>query len=212
MDLVAAPTPVPGTERIGLLGGTFDPPHCGHLAAARACQDTLALDRVLLVVANDPWQKSPTRPISPAADRLAMVEAAVCGVPGLEVSTIEVDRGGPSYTVETVESLRRAAADGARPAPQVFVLIGADLAETLPTWHRVDDLRAMVTLGVVARPGSPEPTGPTGWRSVVVHGPGVDASSSQVRALVAAGADLEGLVPERVIRCIRRRGLYAVSR
>src|SRR6185437_1684705 len=98
-------------ERIGLLGGTFDPPHAGHLAAALACRDALALDRLLLVVANHPWQKAPQRRISPAEDRLAMVQAAVDGVPGLEVSRMEIDRGGPSYTIETVDALRQDAAD-----------------------------------------------------------------------------------------------------
>ena len=100
-------------ERLGLLGGTFDPPHEGHLDAARRCRDALGLDRVLLVVANDPWQKAPA---TPAADRYAMVEAAVEGVDRVEASRLEIDRGGPSYTVDTVE---RCSPRG-RPAPRAL--------------------------------------------------------------------------------------------
>ncbi|HEX3947687.1 MAG TPA: nicotinate-nucleotide adenylyltransferase [Acidimicrobiales bacterium] len=199
-------------ERIGLLGGTFDPPHAGHLAAARACRDALSLDRLLLVVANHPWQKAPRRQISPADDRLALTRAAVDGEPGLEVSRIEIDRGGPSYTVETVEALRASAARASQPMPEVFVIVGADLVDSLPTWRRPDELRQLVTLVVVSRPRSPTPTDPPGWSVVHLDGGGVDVSSSEVRSLVTEGEGVEGLVPDAVIRCISRRGLYAVGR
>ncbi|MGK2928931.1 MAG: nicotinate-nicotinamide nucleotide adenylyltransferase, partial [Acidimicrobiales bacterium] len=85
-------------ERIGVFGGTFDPPHVGHLVTAVNVRHALDLDRLLLVVANEPWQKVGSRPISAAADRLAMVEAAVAGVSGLEACAIEIERGGPSFT------------------------------------------------------------------------------------------------------------------
>jgi nicotinate-nucleotide adenylyltransferase len=199
-------------ERIGLLGGTFDPPHAGHVGAARACLDALTLDRVLLVVANHPWQKSPHRAISAAETRLALVRAAVEGMPGVEVSRIEIDRGGPSYTIDTAEALRRDAAAAGRPPPELFLIVGADLVETLPSWHRVHELADLVTLVIVARPGSPAPAPPDGWRSEVVGGPGVDVSSSLVRTMVAEGRPIAGLVPEPVVRCILRRGLYAVGR
>jgi len=199
-------------ERIGLLGGTFDPPHAGHLAAALACRDALALDRLLLVVANHPWQKAPQRRISPAEDRLAMVQAAVDGVPGLEVSRMEIDRGGPSYTIETVDALRQDAADAGRPAPDVYLIVGADLVDSLPTWERVDQLRQLVTLVVVSRPRSPVPPNPAGWEVVHVDGGGVDVSSSEVRALLVAHRPVDGLLPDGVIRCIRHRGMYAVAR
>ncbi|MGH9092540.1 MAG: nicotinate-nucleotide adenylyltransferase [Acidimicrobiales bacterium] len=189
--------------RLGLLGGTFDPPHEGHLDAARRCRDALGLDRVLLVVANNPWQKAPS---TPAADRYAMVEAAVEGVDGVEASRLELDRGGPSYTVETVEALA-----AGRPAPELALVVGADLVPDLGTWHRVDDLRRLVTLAVVSRPGSPRPAAP-GWRVVHVDGGGVDVSSSDVRERLARGLPVGGLVPPAVVRCIRRRGLYAVRR
>lgn len=196
-------------ERIGLFGGTFDPPHAGHVAAARSCRDELGLDRLLLVVANVPWQKVPDRAVTPAEDRLAMVEAAVESVDGVEASGIEIDRGGPSYTVDTVEQLLAGA--GAR-RPQVFLVVGADLVDSLPTWERWRDLQRLVTLAVVSRPGSPVPPDPEGWRIAHVRGQGVDVSSSEVRQLLREGRSVDGLVPEAVVRCIRGRGLYAVGR
>lgn len=199
-------------ERIGLLGGTFDPPHVGHLEAALCCREVLGLDRVLLVVANHPWQKVPGRAISPAADRLAMVEGAVDGLEGIEASRLEIDRGGPSYTIDTVEELLGRARGLERPLPELFLVVGADLVDGLGTWERVDDLRRLVTLVVVSRPHSPAPEPPPGWRAVVVEGPGIDVSSSQVRAMVAERQSLKGVVPGPVIRCIQRRDLYAVPR
>ena len=166
---------------------------------------------MLLVVANDPWQKTPSRRISPAADRLAMVAAACEGEAGIEASAIEIERGGPSYTVETMEALRAEAARGHRPDPDLYLVIGSDLVATLPTWHRVDDLRAMVTLAVVTRPHSPV-TVPAGWRGVRVGGPELDVSSSEVRRLMERGMPVGDLVPAPVIRCIQALGLYAVPR
>jgi len=96
---------VSGFRRLGILGGTFDPVHVGHLVAAVNARHELGLDQVLLVVANEPWQKVGNRPVTPAADRLALVEAAVEGVEGLESSGIEIERGGPSYTADTVAEL-----------------------------------------------------------------------------------------------------------
>ena len=195
-----------------MLGGTFDPPHLGHLEAARRCRHQLDLDHVLLVVANHPWQKAPVRAISPAADRLAMVDDAVAGLEGIEVSRLEIDRGGPSYTVDTVEELLGEARGLDRIPPELFVIVGSDLVEGLGSWERVDDLRRLVTLVVVSRPHSPVPAPPAGWRTELVEGPGIDVSSSEVRARVAEGRSLVGLVPEPVIRCIQRRDLYAVRR
>jgi nicotinate-nucleotide adenylyltransferase len=194
------------------LGGTFDPPHAGHLDAAVRCRDALGLDRVLLVVANHPWQKAPRRRITPAEDRWAMVEAAAEGLAGVEASRIEIDRGGPSYTVETAEALGSEARAAGRPVPDLFLVVGADLVATLPTWHRVDDLRRLVTLVVVSRPRRVDPAPPPGWRVERVTGGGVDVSSSEVRALLAEGRAVDGLVPDPVIRCIGRRNLYAVGR
>ena len=105
------PAPEP-PARIGILGGTFDPPHVGHVAAARAAIERLGLDRLLLVVANDPWQKSGQREISAAEDRYALTEALAREIPGAEASRLEIDRGGPSYSVDTAEAVLAAAGGG----------------------------------------------------------------------------------------------------
>jgi nicotinate-nucleotide adenylyltransferase len=204
-------------ERIGLFGGTFDPPHVGHVAALVAVSGALSLDRLLLVVANDPWQKSSNRAVTPAEDRFAMAQALAEELPGVEASRMEIDRGGPSYTVATVEALRAEAAAAGRPAPQIYLVIGADLLADLGTWERADDLRGMVTLAVVSRPPAttetaPPRTAPPGWRVEWVDGPLVDVSSSAVRDVLERGGPVDNLVPAAVIRCIRRRNLYAVDR
>ena len=201
------PAPEPPI-RIGIFGGTFDPPHAGHAAAARAVIERLGLDRLLLVVANDPWQKSAQRVVSPAEDRFALTEALAAEVPGAEASRLEIERGGPSYSVDTAEEILAGA--GGRPV-ELFLVVGADLVPELGSWHRHEDLRRLVTLAVVSRPTGPAPAIPPGWRAEWVDGPQVPVSSSEVRDLLAAGRPVEGMVPDAVIRCIRRRALYAVT-
>ena len=169
----------------------------------------LGLDRLLLVVANDPWQKSGRRAVSPAEDRYALAEALAREIPGAEASRLEIDRGGPSYSVDTAEELLAGAA--ARPL-ELFLVVGADLVGELGTWHRTEDLRDLVTLAVVSRPAGGAAPVPPGWRAVRVDGPQVEVSSSEVRERLAAGEPVDALVPPEVIRCIRRRGLYAVGR
>jgi nicotinate-nucleotide adenylyltransferase len=200
---------LPGPERIGILGGTFDPPHVGHAAAARAAIETLSLDRLLLVVANDPWQKSGARSISDPEDRYALTRALADEVPGAEASRLEIDRGGPSYSVVTIEEVLAA---GGKPVPEVFLVVGADLVAELETWERPDDLKRLATLAVVSRPAHVVPEAPPGWRVVRVDGPRVDVSSSEVRERLAVGHAVDGLVPDAVIRCMERRGLYSVRR
>lgn len=206
----AAPPARP--RRWGLLGGTFDPPHSGHLAAARACRSALGLDRLFLVVANEPWQKVPQRAVTPAEDRLAMVEAAAGVLPGVEACRIEIDRGGPSYTVDTVEALRATAEAAGTAPPALYLVVGSDLVASLDTWKRVDDLAHLVTLAVVTRPRSAPVADPPAWRVVHVQGDPVDVSSSEVRDRLDQGLPVDGMVPDAVIRCIRRRGLYSVPR
>ena len=139
------------SERLGLFGGTFDPPHVGHLVTAVNVRHELALDRVLLVVNDQPWQKLGTREITPAEDRFAMVEAAVGSVDGLEASRIEIDRGGLSFTADTLHGLE--AEDAVR---ELFVILGSDAAVGLPSWERADEVRELATVVVVERPGARE--------------------------------------------------------
>ncbi len=179
------------------------------MAAAGAALSQLALDQLLLVVANDPWQKTPTRAVTPAADRLALTEAMATELPLAQVSRLELDRGGPSYTVDTVEEVMAAA--GA-PTPELFLVVGADLVPELDTWHRAQDLQRLVTVAAVSRPTAPARVAPAGWRVDWVEGPQVQVSSSEVRERLQRGESVNELVPEPVIHCIRRRGLYAVGR
>jgi nicotinate-nucleotide adenylyltransferase len=193
--------PVP--ERIGVFGGTFDPIHVGHLVTAVNVRHALSLDVVLLVVANDPWQKAGTVATS-AADRLAMVEAAVADVPGLEASDVEMRRGGTSYTADTLSDLR-----ASRPDAELFLVLGSDAAGGLPTWSRADEVRALSTLVVVTRPGAEKAAPPEGWPHVHLEVPRLDVSSTDLRARFVDGRPLDYLVTAPVQHLIRERGLYA---
>jgi len=191
------------SERLGIFGGTFDPPHIGHLVTAVNVRHDLALDRVLLVVNDVPWQKVGSRSISPAADRLAMVEAAVRGVDGLEASRIEIDAGGPSFTADTLATLRAESADR-----ELFVILGADAAAGLLTWERADEVRDLATVVAVHRPGVADVTPLAGWRWVRLDLPGLEVSSTDLRQRARDGRPLDYLVPGPVIDCIAARGLY----
>ena len=186
-------------ERIGILGGTFDPVHVGHLMDASAARYQLALDRVLVVVARDPWQKR-DRVIAPAETRYEMLVAALDGCVGIDASRIELERDGPTYTVDTVDQLASA-------RRELFLVIGSDVAAGLPTWHRVDDLRQRVTLAIVDRETSPFPD-PDGWRVARVAVPRLELSSTDLRARVAAGEPIEFLVPTPAARILRAHHLY----
>src|SRR5437764_3199860 len=190
-------------ERIGVFGGTFDPPHVGHLVVAVNARHALHLDRVLLVVAHDPWQKSQTRALSSAEDRYAMVQAAVAGVDGLEASRIELDRGGVSYTADTLAALRDE--DSSR---ALFLIVGSDAASGLPTWERGDEVRKLATVVVVNRPGAEEGKPPKGWPWEGLVTPRLEVSSTDLRARFADGRPLDYLLTTAVIECIRARGLY----
>jgi nicotinate-nucleotide adenylyltransferase len=197
-------TPRPRTgERLGIFGGTFDPPHVGHLVTAVNVRHELSLDRVLLVVADHPWQKVGTRDISSAEDRFAMVEAAVGDVEGLEASGIELDRGGMSYTADTLSELL--AGD---PNLDLYVILGSDAAVGLPGWERAEEVRALSTIVVVERPGSGEGQPPAGWSWVRVEVPRLEVSSTDLRARVVDGRPLDYLLSPAVIETIEHRGLY----
>ena len=193
-------------RRIGLFGGTFDPIHLGHIQMAEAVRQALDLDEMLMMVANDPWQKR-GRVITPAEDRYAMVEAACREWTGLLASRMELDRGGATYTVDTVRQLR-----AAEPEARIYLVVGADVVADLPTWHQEAELRALVELAVVDRPGTPTAEVPDGWRSVRVEVDPIDLSSTELRRRLDAGESLTGVLPDGVIRCISERSLYATER
>ncbi len=193
--------------RIGIFGGTFDPIHAGHLEVAEAVRQSLALDRMLLVVANQPWQKEGERAVTPAEDRYALVEAAVDGWPGLEPSRLEIDRGGPSFTIDTVRELHRL-----QPDADLVVVVGSDVVAGLPTWRDESALRREGTLAVVGRPGVPAEPVPPGWTALEVPVAPFDVSSTELRQRLEEGRDVGRWVPDSVMRCIRQRGLYATER
>jgi nicotinate-nucleotide adenylyltransferase len=186
-------------ERLGIMGGTFDPVHVAHLAAASAARNQLGLTRVLLVVAGDPWQKHGV--VAPAEARYEMVAAAIEGVEGIEASRIELDRPGLTYTIDTIEQLRA-------PGRELFLIVGADVAATLHTWVRVDELQRLVTLAVVNRDDGVVARPPAGWKTRRVTMPRLDLSSSDLRRRIAAGEPVEFLVPLPAVRVLRARGLY----
>lgn len=186
---------------IGIFGGTFDPPHIGHLLVASHARRALGLDVVKLVVANDPWQKTASAPVTPAAHRLAMTHLAVRDLDGLEVSDTEIRRGGPSYTVDTVED------ELARGAATVSLIVGRDAALGLDTWHRADDLRRLVEVVVADRPGA-RGDAPGAWRTRYVDVPQVDVSSTDLRRRLAVGEPVDVLIPRPVIDHIDDEGLY----
>ncbi len=190
-------------RRTGVFGGTFDPPHLGHIEAALDIRAELELDRVLFVVANQPWQKTDDRHVSPAADRLALVRAATGGVEGLEVSDLEIVRGGPTYTIDTLDELSRRF-----PRDELFVIVGRDAAEGLDTWDRAEELAARASFVLIDRPGAGSTELPDGFTWLEVESVGLDISSTDVRDLAASGRDIGALVPAQVAMCIAERGLY----
>lgn len=190
-------------SRLGILGGTFDPIHVGHLVAASEAMHRFGLDRVVLVPAGRPWQKSE---FSDAEDRLMMTTLAAATHPRLSVSRIEIDRKGPTYTVDTLEALR-----AGFPEAELFLIVGADVAMELKTWHRVEDIAPLATVVAVTRPGSELTALPTdpGLPDVqVMEMPALDVSSTDIRRRIATGAPIDFLVPADVAAYIRDKGLY----
>ncbi len=199
-------------ERIGILGGTFNPVHLGHLVLAQDARERFELDRVLLVPCASPPHKD-ARDLAPAAHRLAMLEAAVEADPALEVSAIEIERGGVSWTVETLRELRARHPD----ADLVFV-IGADTLRELRTWRRIEEIFTLCRFAVITRPGvapagDPDELGlpePQARRllAAVVPGHDIGISSSDIRMRVAEGLAVRYLVPDTVALYIAEHRLY----
>lgn len=189
-------------RKIGVFGGTFDPPHIGHLVAAVDAKEALGLDVVLMVVADVPWQKVDSRRVTPSHHRLAMTVAAVGDREGIEASDIEIGRGGPTYTVDTLAELLVADATA-----ELFVILGRDAAGGFTSWERYREVAEMASLVVVDRPGPPlELDRRFDWTRVDT--PEIDVSSSDLRRRVADGHSIDYLTPAAVVDYIVEAGLY----
>jgi nicotinate-nucleotide adenylyltransferase len=193
-------------ERIGIFGGTFDPIHVGHLVAAVNARHAASLDRVIMMVANVPWQKAGDRAVTGAEDRFALVQAAVGDVQGVEAGRLEIDRGGNSYTADTVMEMAEVVPDA-----ELFCIVGWDVAGDLTSWERMDEVQRLATLIIVNRPGAGRPSGldGQGWRVLEVTVPNLEISSTDLRNRAREGRPLDYLVPEAAVHFIRSRGLYA---
>jgi nicotinate-nucleotide adenylyltransferase len=203
-----------GSHRIGILGGTFDPPHVGHLWLASLAADAMALDRVIFMPAPQPPHKQ-GRGISPIVDRLLMTRLAISGNDLFELTTLEVGRAGPSYTVDSVEELLRTYDDAA-----LFLIMSADSLAQIDTWHEPDRLLSLLEWVVGPRPGTPLPDpeqlhqrfGSAAERIHLLAGPSRDVSATEIRRRVAAGRTIRYLVPQAVEEMIVERGLYRRTR
>jgi nicotinate-nucleotide adenylyltransferase len=190
-------------KRLGLFGGTFDPPHNAHLALARAAADAFQLDALHWIPAGQPWQKA--RTITDAVHREAMVRAAIEGEMRFVLNRIETERAGPSFTLDTVRALRLQHAKA-----ELFLVIGADQYAGLHTWRDWQELLGLVTLAVANRPGPMPAVDAEVLRTPhrVVPLPMLDISATDIRARVAHGLPIDMLVPPAVARYIEINALY----
>ncbi|MGH7726976.1 MAG: nicotinate-nucleotide adenylyltransferase [Candidatus Eiseniibacteriota bacterium] len=193
-------------ERLGILGGTFDPPHLGHLMLAECARETLSLDRVLFVPARHPPHKRDRR-VSPPPTRIRLLRAALRGT-GFSISSIELERTGLSYTVDTLLALRERHRSAA-----LFLLVGEDSLVELPTWRAPQRILELATVAVACRPGASGMGArriPAAWRKRVTFLPNapVDIASRDLRERVRRGRSIRFLVPDTVARLIDSLGLY----
>ena len=204
----------PVAGRWGILGGTFDPIHHGHLAIAEAAREELGLERVLFVPAGQPPHRAHA-PGASAEDRAAMVALAIADAPAFALSRLELDRAGPSYTVDTLTSL--AAGDGSgRPAIDLRFILSAEAFAEFPTWHEAERVLALCRLVVLPREGHPAPDLPAlvarlpalEGRVTLLDGPRIRLSASEVRGRAAAGLSVRYLVPDAVAAYIADHRLY----
>ena len=190
----------PEIRRLGVMGGTFDPIHLGHLVVASQAYHELRLDQVLFIPAGQPWQRPE---FSPAEDRFVMTSLAAALHPDFAVSRMEIDRRGPTYTADTLEVLH----DFYGPGLEVFLLLGSDAAAGLPTWHRSDRVLELSRVVVAQRPGHPElPDVHT------LAAPELAISASDLRERVRRGDPIDFLTPREVVRYIAEHGLYQNTR
>lgn len=191
--------------RMALFGGTFDPPHLGHLALAECAREALELDRVIFMPAGAPPHKR--GPFASAADRVALVRLAIRGNKAFEVSTLEAQREGPSWTIATLRTLH-----ASHPRAELWLLVGADMYATMDTWREIGAITALARIAVAVRPGSATPAKAAWSRGglgvTALANPGLEISSSEIRARARAGRSLRYLVPDAVARAIASRELY----
>jgi nicotinate-nucleotide adenylyltransferase len=207
----AQPAPVARTRRVGILGGTFDPPHVGHLWLATLAADSIGLGHVLLMPAARPPHKG-RNVVSNAADRVMMTRLAIGGDPLLDLSLVEMERPGPSYTVDSLVQLRASLGDDVG----LVMILAADAFAEIEGWREPDRLLDLAEWAVGPRPGTPLPDRAAlrqrfGARAARIHllaGPSLDLSSSEIRARVAARRSIRYLVPRAVEELITARGLY----
>ncbi len=189
-------------QRIGLYGGSFDPVHLGHLLVAQAAREELQLDRIFFIPAAQSPFKPDAKP-TPAAERTKMLRLALAGNSRAEVDEQEIQRGGVSYTIETVRNYARRF-----PKTKLFYLIGADHVGQLPKWREASELSTLVEFLVIPRPGELKVAIPSPFRGAFLGGFPLGVSSSQIRARVKAGLPVEHLVPSTVAEAIRNNRLY----
>ncbi len=188
--------------RLGVLGGTFDPPHMGHLLAASDALELLGLDQLLLVpAAEQPLKREAV--VASASDRLAMTRILVDGDARFRVDPLEIDRGGLSFTVDTLRSLQ--ARHGGPESVALVLLVGEDVIATLPKWRESEALPQLAEIVVLTRAGGDVPSVRVGTAIATRR---VDVSSTEIRARVRAGQSIHGFVPDAVAAYIAARGLY----
>jgi nicotinate-nucleotide adenylyltransferase len=191
-------------RRVGIMGGTFDPIHHGHLVAASEVASRFDLDEVVFVPTGQPWQKVDEK-VSPAEDRYLMTVIATAANPRFAVSRVDIDRGGPTYTVDTLRDLRRAYG----PEAQLFFITGADALDKILSWKEVDEAFEQAHFIGVTRPGFELSDAHLPDHAVsLVQVPAMAISSTDVRSRVAAGQPVWYLVPDGVVQYIAKRHLY----
>lgn len=188
--------------RTGILGGTFDPIHLGHLAAAQSAMDCAQLDRVLFIPTGVPPHRPPT--VAGAEDRLEMTRLATAGEERFEVCDLELRREGRSYTVDTLHELHREF-----PEDELFLILGWDAARLLGTWHEPEEVRRLAQIVIVTRPGSGTPDPGFG---LLCERPTPNISGSQLRRAIARGEGVGDRLPRSVADYIARKGLYMDNR
>ena len=203
----------PSRRRIGILGGTFDPPHLGHLLIAETARVALGLESVLFVPAGEPWLKSGQQ-ITPASHRLRMVQLAIADNPAFCVSDCEIQRAGASYTVDTLRELRSAYPQSA----DFYFIVGSDVLDQFHRWKEPDCILELCRLAVIERPGGPAdgvdvllqrfPDAVASGAVVSVDGPRVDFSASELRRILSAGQSARYQIPDAVAEYIKQRQLY----